>query len=83
MRATVKGMVRHVEKRTINGGDPFIEVSLEQHTDRGKPYFVTVNTHNQKDLVMDKERSFEVNIRGTVSKKSGQVFVNAWEVEQK
>lgn len=83
MRATVKGVVRHAEKRTINGGDPFVEVSLEQRTDRGKPYLITVNTHNQKDLVLDREKSFEVNIRGTVSKKSGQVFINAWEVEPK
>lgn len=81
MRATITGVLRHVESKLDSKGKKFAVVSLEQSSFKGKPYFVDVCTYDLDGREVGKPATFECNVRATAGK-TGGAFLNAWEVQK-
>ena len=81
MRATVTGIVRHVETKPDSKGKKFAIFSLEQISSRGKPYFVQVCSYDTDGRAVGEEETFEVNLRANGAN-GARAFLNAWEVQK-
>ena len=81
MRATVTGVLRHVDTKTDSKGKKFAIASLEQVSSRGKPYFVQVCTYDIDAREIGNEETFEVTLRASGAN-GARAFLNAWEVRE-